>query len=169
MWNLNKKKRFLLDIIIILCWMGIVFTFSAQPGRNSTNLSGSIAEKIVNIVHRNDDLTSKEKTELTKKYNRVLRKLAHYTIYLLGGIAIISFINSLMNNKKLTITLTILSGFVYALSDEIHQSFTPGRDPRITDVLIDTSGVITGVIIYIVILAIAKKTKKKNKVTKEVI
>lgn len=163
MWDFNKKKIFLLDIIIILCWMGIVFTFSAQPGRTSTDLSGTIAEKVVNIVHRNDELTSKERTALTKKYNGVLRKLAHYTIYLLGGIVIISFINSLTNNKKRIVILTILSGFAYALSDEIHQSFTPGRDPRFTDVLIDTAGVITGVIIYLISLVIAKKIKEKNK------
>ncbi|MBO5743146.1 MAG: VanZ family protein [Clostridia bacterium] len=44
-----------------------------------------------------------------------------------------------MNNKK-AFFITILICFVYAVSDEIHQFFVPGRACRILDVLIDTLG-----------------------------
>lgn len=171
MWNLNKKKQVFLDIIIILCWMGIVFTFSSQIGKTSTNLSGSIASKLVDIVHKNEDLTSKERTELIKEYNHVIRKLAHYTIYLIGGVAIISFANSLLDHKWKSVLVTVITGFIYASSDEIHQYFVSGRDARFTDVLIDTAGVITGIIIYLIVLAIGNKMKnnKKNKEIKECI
>jgi len=42
--------------------------------------------------------------------------------------------------KKKAIWLSILIAFLYGLTDEFHQSFTPGREPRIRDVAFDTIG-----------------------------
>lgn len=44
-------------------------------------------------------------------------------------------------------TITILFSYLYAISDEIHQSYTPGRGPKFTDTLIDLLGIIIGLII----------------------
>lgn len=168
MLSLKKKKQIFLDIIVILCWMGIVFTFSSQVGKVSTNLSGSISEKIVEFVHRGEELTKKEKTALVKKYNHVIRKMAHYTIYLIGGIAIIVLINDITDKRWLSVTITTLIGFLYASSDEIHQYFVAGRDARFTDVLIDTAGVITGILLYLIFIKVVNKIRKnKNKQNSE--
>jgi len=40
-----------------------------------------------------------------------------------------------------TAVFLILAGLLWGCSDEIHQSFTPGRDVEIGDVLADTAGV----------------------------
>jgi VanZ family protein len=42
----------------------------------------------------------------------------------------------------------LLFVFLYASSDEFHQSFVPGRGPAFSDVLIDTAGGLTGIILY---------------------
>ena len=42
--------------------------------------------------------------------------------------------------KGKIIIITVLICFLYAVSDEIHQSFVPGRACRLLDILIDTSG-----------------------------
>lgn len=47
-------------------------------------------------------------------------------------------------NIKLSIILSIL----YAASDEFHQSFIPGREPRVRDVIIDATGSIIGVVLW---------------------
>ena len=39
----------------------------------------------------------------------------------------------------------LAAGFLYAVSDEIHQTFVPGRSGEVGDVLIDTFGVLIGV------------------------
>ena len=39
----------------------------------------------------------------------------------------------------------LLIGFLYAVSDEIHQYFVPGRAMQARDVLIDTAGVLLGI------------------------
>ena len=51
----------------------------------------------------------------------------------------------------------ILMVFLYACSDEFHQAFVPGRGPAFRDVLVDTSGGLTALLI-IYIRAILKKS-----------
>ena len=56
--------------------------------------------------------------------------------------------------------LAIIFCFLYALSDEFHQSFIGGRSPEVTDVLIDFAGSIIGSLIYWYFLD--KFIKKRN-------
>jgi VanZ family protein len=37
---------------------------------------------------------------------------------------------------------------LYAVSDEVHQLFVPGRGAQVTDVLIDNAGAFVGIGIY---------------------
>ena len=43
--------------------------------------------------------------------------------------------------KKHLFLWAILFTFIYAVSDELHQIFVPGRDPSISDVLLDSIGI----------------------------
>lgn len=53
-------------------------------------------------------------------------------------------------NKKYLVFYIILC-FLYACSDEFHQTFIGGRSPRMLDVMIDTIGSIVGLIsIYLI-------------------
>ena len=51
-------------------------------------------------------------------------------------------------NKSLILT-AITIAILYAISDEIHQLFVPGRHGSISDILIDTIGILTATIIYL--------------------
>ena len=53
--------------------------------------------------------------------------------------------NALFNKKKVLLTLII--GLLYAISDEIHQGFVPDRMMDIMDVLVDSLGILFGVLI----------------------
>jgi len=44
--------------------------------------------------------------------------------------------------------LVIFIAYLYAISDEIHQSFVPGRTSRFRDTLIDLIGILIGVFIF---------------------
>ena len=56
-----------------------------------------------------------------------------------------------------------LIGTLYAVSDEIHQSFVPGRFCSWKDMCIDSAGVITGCMLCLAVLhLIAKRIEKKN-------
>ena len=53
--------------------------------------------------------------------------------------------------QKNRIAISAIIGLLYAISDEIHQAFIPGRGPQIGDVGIDFAGVIIGILIMFMI------------------
>jgi VanZ like protein len=46
------------------------------------------------------------------------------------------------------VAVVVVSGIVFAVSDELHQSFVPGRQCDLFDVVADTGGVTAGVLLY---------------------
>lgn len=50
-----------------------------------------------------------------------------------------------------------VGGVFYAVTDEIHQMFVPGRSCELRDLGIDAAGVMTGVVIYCLILRIRNR------------
>ena len=66
-------------------------------------------------------------------------KYLHLIEYAILGSLII------MANQK--VRLTILIGYLYACTDEVHQLFVPGRTGKITDTLVDLIGIIIGIFI----------------------
>lgn len=166
----NKKKIDIksifysnIKIALVIIWMIVVFKFSSEIGDDSSSTSGITITKILTLFKHDWDINELNKTvELLQPY---ARKLAHFTLYALGGFLIY---NLKLNNKnvKNNLILTIIIGFIYAISDEIHQLFVPGRSGLVTDVLIDTLGITTGALIYIFLLKCVQKVKNSIKQNK---
>ncbi len=158
--NIKTIIRIILIIIIIFI-SGTIFSFSSQDSEKSSGVSGKIAEGIINTIPKYKNITRNEKDELIEKFQKPIRKTAHFSIYAALGLSIISltFTYDIKNKKRILITL--ISGVLYAISDEIHQTFIPGRSGQVTDVLIDTMGIILSILIFMGINKIYKiKTKK---------
>ena len=150
---MNTKKEKIITIILIIAWMTLVFYFSNQVSEDSSKLSGEITQLILNFFHLLDGSTHEQQLAI----ETAIRKLAHYSIYILGGILILLHVNlyNFTTNKKVIITWLI--GTAYAVTDEVHQLFIPGRSCEIRDVCIDSLGVITGIIILLIILNCKKR------------
>lgn len=73
----------------------------------------------------------------------IIRKLAHFTEYLVLGILVLNACK--YNNVKDMLKLSILICILYALGDEIHQLFITNRDGNIIDVCIDILGSLCGI------------------------
>ena len=73
-----------------------------------------------------------------------------------------SFISTYKLHLKYKFLISILVGLVYAISDEIHQGFTPGRTPSPIDVGIDTCGVMFGIIVVLIIISVYKALTEKK-------
>ena len=74
-------------------------------------------------------------------------KLAHLVAYFIYGlslqVAFIAFFSDskkIKTNKSIAIWVAVI-GFLFALSDEIHQYFVPGRNADIFDLLVDFTGI----------------------------
>lgn len=82
----------------------------------------------------------------------------HFVVFFLFNFFLLA---SIEGNRKLKISYVIIAfafSVIYAISDEFHQSFVPGRDASINDILTDSAGIIFSSVIY---FFINKKRKIK--------
>lgn len=150
--EVNKKQ--IIYVLLIIIWMAIVFIFSNQPSDVSSKTSGSITEKVVQAITKdNKKITQNQRDTI----ETVIRKCAHFGLYLIGGILTTSFINTTNVQGKRIIIYAILFIFVYAITDELHQLFVPGRSGEIRDVIIDTVGGSCGTLLFIISRKIVRR------------
>ena len=158
-----KRTLFRITMLILLGLTFIsIFNFSNQDGKASSRLSKKVARKIVDVFPYTKNLSEKTKNKIVEKTQPIIRKGAHLSIYTLVGIFIMSFISTYKIHLKYKFLISILVGLVYASSDEIHQSFIPGRTASVIDVGIDTSGVLLGIILVLIIISVYKSLTEKK-------
>ncbi len=163
------KKNVLRGILIVLllCTFYIIFGFSSQDGEESGGISKRITDFILEKSNNYNNLEENIKEKVSKRTEGIIRKIAHFSIYTLVGFLLMALFSTYENIKrKYQIYISTIIGILYAISDEIHQSFTPGRGPKITDVFIDSLGVFFGMaVILLIIELINRKNKKCHKMS----
>ena len=147
--KINILRGFLIALLILQMW--IIFGFSGQDGETSETISRRITETITRNIKSIQALEEVEKEKALKKIEHFIRKLAHFSLYTVVGFLLMSLMSTYKLKQKDNICISLVIGLVYAISDEIHQSFIPKRTPMIGDVCIDTCGVIAGIVALIVI------------------
>ena len=139
-------------IILIILWMYLVFGFSGQDGEQSSGIS----YKISMILTGNNE-------EIAIIIEPYVRKVAHFAEYAIGAILIYLLLYTFQKiSSKIRNISSIIITIIYAISDEIHQLYIPGREGKIVDVYIDTLGIITGVIFINILIKIFRNTNKIN-------
>lgn len=157
--TLLKPLSFLPALLV----MYMIFSFSAQTGMESGNLSFQVSEKLVEVGAKvlDKDLTNSEIEMYANKYHHYVRKLGHMTEYCVLAITLCV---PLYAYGVRGIWLYLLAGFLcagFAATDEYHQSFVAGRGPSVRDVCIDTFGAMIGITgTQIVGWAAVKSTKE---------
>lgn len=151
---INNKKRILIFWILAFLWGSLIFNLSSQPATHSNQLSKGIAQIIVQTVEKIMPAWAFD----IDQFNHFLRKSAHFLAYLTLGVIVIS---ALRSSGYESIGLAILICLLYAILDEIHQLFVPGRGGQIRDVIIDSTGAAVGIGLYL-ILSRRKKTNGKR-------
>ena len=115
--NPRANNRILLILLSawapVLVWAIVIFSFSALP-------TSPVAE-----IHWQDF---------------IIKKSAHIIEY--GVFAILLYRAFIMSNlkKKKAILYAFLIAVLYGVTDEYHQSYTPGRDPKVRDIFFDSFG-----------------------------
>lgn len=132
--------------ILMMC---VIYSFSAQTGEASGELSYKISYQIVET--KNEILaTEKSPDQLSQDASGIefhVRKAAHMTEYCLLAISI-SFPLYVYGVRG--IWLMLLAGIVcagFAGLDEYHQSFVDARGPSVRDVGIDSCGALIGILL----------------------
>ncbi len=125
--------------ILILCCMTLIFFFSSESGVTSSKRSDGIIIQLSEWILRRP-LTSQEKKNVIEVYTPIVRKGAHITMYFLLGLLWMSFWMEYSYPLRKQIYLSLMMVLLYAVFDEIHQSFIPERNGNIIDVGIDMIG-----------------------------
>ena len=156
-------KRIIWTGITIL-WMVVIFSFSAKPAVQSTEMSTSVGKMICRIfVHDFSSWSDEKQEELAAKIDHPVRKCAHASEYaLLGALVLLTACTYAKMSPK-TVAAAVIISVLYAASDEFHQRFVPGRSCQFTDVLIDSAGVMVGVLFVIVCYKIKLLIKSGGK------
>ena len=128
--------------ILTVLWMVAIFLFSAQDADESSQMSMGIGETVGQVFVEDYESWSMEKQlSFIDSIEFPIRKTAHALEYTLLGFLLMGA----LNQRK---GWAVFIGVIYAASDEVHQLFVPGRSGQITDVMIDSAGVILGIFIF---------------------
>lgn len=152
--NLVLKR--IIFIIMLLFTFYIIFNFSSQDGETSGNISRRVTEFVVEMLSKIKTMDINSKLHYIERLHPIIRKLAHFSIYTVVGFSVMGFMCTFDIKNILKLTYSIVIGVIYAITDEIHQGFTPGRAPSVTDVCIDSIGVLTGIFILITLIVFAE-------------
>lgn len=147
----------------VIGWMALIFSFSVETAAESSETSGDfIAFFMTELVPGFTELTDTEQTEKIESVTYFIRKSAHFCIFAGLGFLTCAALWSCDASVKRAFVLAAVIGALYAVSDEIHQAFVPGRACMIRDMLLDTCGVVTGAGILTLGRLIYVKIKNKN-------
>ena len=160
-------KKIIIRIIfmmLLIATFAIIFKFSSQIAEESDGISHGVLRKIIDVFPYTKGLSEEIKIKMVEHGNPIIRKLAHFSIYALVGVWIMSFMSTFNIRLYKKWIISMLVGALYAASDEFHQSFVPGRGPSIIDVGIDSLGVFTGILGVLIIISIYIALKSDQKV-----
>ena len=131
-------KRWILYILLGLI-VFFIWDNSMQNGGSSDGFSLLFAETFAHIVNKlgfHGNIWT---------LNRIVRKLAHLTEFTILGSVLYTILCRYITYG--TVIKTIGLGMLIASLDEFIQLFSPGRSSQISDVLIDTVGVVIGILV----------------------
>lgn len=152
--------------LFTMIWCMVIFSFSAENAEQSSATSAQVIEGICEVtVSGYDQLAPIEQQQIVSGMQFEIRKLAHFSLYLILGMLSLMTVKRLQKpafmTKLPTVTAVVFCA-LYAGSDEFHQLFSDGRAAQITDVLIDTAGAATGCAILSAVAALYRYIKKRK-------
>ena len=148
----RTNRRLVLCCILLAGVLAFIWGNSAMPGETSGALSGwlgNLLSKIAPVLATENGL-------------HYLRKAAHFSEFAALGITLTWLFGMLLQPKLLQFGFPLFCGALAAGIDETIQIFSPGRYCSIFDVLIDCSGVLTGILILWLFTWFLRKMRHKK-------
>ena len=145
--------------------MAFIFFQSALPADLSSRESGRVVDLLVRLFQ--GILPIDRETMVF-----IVRKGAHFAEYTILGGFLVPAVTEWMAVDKTPVPDSVrniriiswLVGTLYAVTDEIHQFYVPGRSCELRDIGIDSCGVLAGVLV--VSLLMRSKERRPSTVTK---
>ena len=158
--SILRNKKF---TVIVIAIMAFIFFQSALPADLSSQESGRVVDLIIRLFQ--GILPIDRQTMVF-----IVRKGAHFTEYTILGGVLVPAVKEWMAVDTTPVPVVReritawLAGTLYAVTDEIHQFYVPGRSCELRDIGIDSCGVLAGVLV--VSLLMRSKERRPSTVTK---
>ena len=152
MSNKQIKAYKIFSAIFMIAVMVTIFILSAQNSTESAETSGTL----ISWLDRLFELGISQDT---------IRTAAHFCEYAGLGFSVINFLYAFRN--VLSPILSVIIALGYALTDEIHQIFVPGRAFQLIDLTVNFFGILLGIGVFTLIVLIIEIQKEKRIVKKE--
>ena len=164
-----KKNRHIILLRILLCVlivanMTVIFIFSAQSGKESDQTSGKVTQAVAEVTVKDfDKKPAAEQTQIVEKLHLPVRKIAHMLEFGSLGALILLLLLTWHGSLLWRYAASLLATFLYACSDEWHQSLSEGRGPQFQDVLIDLFGALISCTLLLCTVLLIRHHKRKQK------
>lgn len=152
-------------LVLVAIWMVVIFSFSSKPSDESSQDSLFVGELVGRIfIPKFETWDKEEQKAFAERIEHPVRKTAHATEYAILGFLLFQTLKYRTDRgRKRTVFDAWILGTAYAATDEIHQIFVPGRAGMATDVMIDSGGVLTGVLLGILLYKVIKRKEREEK------
>lgn len=97
-----------------------------------------------------------------------IRKFAHFSTYFVMGMAWFMGLKGRFKNYPLVMVISWQAATGYAALDEFHQKITGGRSPMFEDVVLDSLGAATGIIMALLIVLLVHWWRGRHVLKEEV-
>ena len=169
------------SLLLLLLIMGMIFCFSAANADNSSGMSQGLTKKLLSLFMTffHGRMSEDRMLFWVEFWEKPIRKCAHFTEYMVLAFFMqlhffflawriktegrkrkrgrCSIFQQSVCGEKISWNIyrltAILVCITYAISDEIHQFFVPGRACRFFDVCVDSGGVLCGSLFFLLIFA----------------
>ncbi|MBR5994811.1 MAG: VanZ family protein [Lachnospiraceae bacterium] len=156
--NNGKRKQLLKCIPMVFVMIGI-FIFSMMPGEKSGDTSRGF---LMSIAHLVEGISHKDlNADTLEAWHHIIRKGAHFTEYAILGMTVVYAFGERLKKAARIIPVALAICAFYAATDEFHQTFVDMRVGSVSDVLLDSVGALTGIVIFLLITR-KKRTKLRE-------
>ncbi len=170
MSGIKKKKMIsLLPFSLCIVIMVIIYVFSSQNGSISSQLSIKVSRLFARIIYFDfGDFPPELQRTITEGLHGFVRKAAHFTVFSFLGFCIFMSLKLIISSYGISFILSAMVCFLYAGFDEFRQLHITGRAGQFSDVLLDTAGSVSGIIISVFFIAafnyfISVRNKRNDK------
>ena len=142
--------RVIFTFALIACIV-FIFSNSMQIGDVSESASGRVLLLMKKVFTRLG--MPGAANHLT---DHIVRKLAHFCEYMLEGFLLMLCMRVYTRQYIWHISVPMLGGVLTALTDETIQLFSQGRSSQVTDVWLDSAGVLAGILTALVLMVLCR-------------
>ncbi len=146
-----------------ILWMSVIFAYSAKTATQSTVQSNRVGKMLCSVfVSGYRDMPSEAQLKMAESIDFVVRKTAHFLEYTILGVLTVWAMEQSKCLKGRLFWVSLLWCILYAVSDETHQYFVPGRACKASDMVLDSAGALFGILLIFIPVCLKSIRKKET-------